>query len=342
VRFPGRECEAGSERHTERAEVAGHVLLRAVGRAPDERRDALGEHHDRHPRQGRTQPSPATEAGRSSPSGHCADEIGDGFGGADTNQAFERGEPLGVVTAGGADREMVVDDSLFLGCGLAIGTGGDEVADGVAVHTASSRRTAGIGSPAATLNVMDHLTKLLLAARDGDRAALERFIAETQANVWRLCRYLGDAQYADDLAQESYERAIASIHRYRADGPARGWLLTIVRRTCVDHTRRAIRRRRLDATLLHDAAAGSPVGTLVSADFSGRVDLDEVLGALDEDRRAAFVLTQVLGLHYDEAADILGCPVGTIRSRVSRARAGLLEMMHDPAGETDSLRQEGA
>ena len=64
--------------------------------------------------------------------------------------------------------------------------------------------------------------------------------------MWRLCRYLGDAQYADDLAQETYERAIGSLHRYRAEGPARGWLLTIARRTCVDHTRRAARRRRLD------------------------------------------------------------------------------------------------
>ena len=74
---------------------------------------------------------------------------------------------------------------------------------------------------------MDHLTGVLIAARDGDRAALERFIAETQGDVWRLCRYLGDAQLADDLAQETYERAIGSIHRYRADGSARGWLLTI-------------------------------------------------------------------------------------------------------------------
>ena len=49
----------------------------------------------------------------------------------------------------------------------------------------------------------DHLTRLLLAARDGDGVALERFIAETQGDVWRLCRYLGDAQQADDLAQES-------------------------------------------------------------------------------------------------------------------------------------------
>lgn len=176
---------------------------------------------------------------------------------------------------------------------------------------------------------MDRLTNLLLAARDGDRDSLDRFIAETQADVWRLCRYLGDAQQADDLAQETYERAISSVHRYRADGPARGWLLTIARRVCVDHTRRATRRRRLDRSVMHNATAGSAGGALVSPDHSGRIDLDDVLADLDADRKGVFVLTQVLGLRYDEAAEVLGIPIGTVRSRVSRARHDLIEMMSD-------------
>ncbi len=163
---------------------------------------------------------------------------------------------------------------------------------------------------------MDHLTNLLIDARNGDRRALERFIAETQADVWRLCRYLGDQRVADDLAQETYERAIGSLHRFRADGSARAWLLTIARRVCADHTRRAIRRRRLDRATFNDATAGGISGDTVAPDRSGRVELDELLGGLDPDRRAAFVLTQVLGMHYDEAASVLGCPVGTIRSRV--------------------------
>jgi RNA polymerase sigma-70 factor, ECF subfamily len=186
---------------------------------------------------------------------------------------------------------------------------------------------------------VDHLTKLLLAARDGDRAALDRFVGETQADVWRLCRYLGDAQHADDLAQETYERAIGSLHRYRADGAARGWLLTIARRTCVDHTRRASRRRRLDDRVRRSTTAGSLEGSITVNDATGRIDLDDLLQRLDDDRRSAFVLTQVLGLHYDEAADVLGCPVGTIRSRVSRARAELVEMMSAPStmGEEEAV-----
>lgn len=178
---------------------------------------------------------------------------------------------------------------------------------------------------------MDHLTRLLVAAQAGDAAALDRFIGETQAEVWSLCRFLGDARDADDLAQEVYERVIKSLPRYRAEGPARGWLLTIARRVCSDHVRRAQRRRRRDRAVLDDAH----VQSAFSADTTLGVDLDELLGRLDEDRRAAFVLTQVLGLYYDEAAEVIGCPVGTVRSRVSRARLDLAGMTGEQTGGTD-------
>ena len=197
-----------------------------------------------------------------------------------------------------------------------------------------------ISSGAGDTGAVDHLTNLLSAARDGDRRALERFVAETQADVWRLCRYLGDARDADDLAQETYERAIGSIHRFRADGSARGWLLTIARRTCVDHTRRATRRRRLERTVLDNATAGSLVGSLISPDGSGSVDLDAVLVQLDDDRRSAFVLTQVLGLHYDEAAEVLDCPIGTVRSRVSRARSDLVALMGESGADEQHWKRQ--
>jgi RNA polymerase sigma-70 factor, ECF subfamily len=169
---------------------------------------------------------------------------------------------------------------------------------------------------------VDHVTQLLLAARDGNHAALERFIAETQRDVWRMCRYLGDPDTADDLAQETYERAIGSLHRYRADGPARHWILTIARRVCVDSTRRRRRGRRLQRRL-----ADEPTMLSMPSEVA---ELDDLLAQLDHDRRAAFVTTQVLGLRYDEAADLLDCPIGTIRSRVARARADLVGFLDEP------------
>jgi len=169
---------------------------------------------------------------------------------------------------------------------------------------------------------VDHLTQLLIAARDGDHSALERFIAETQRDVWKMCRYLGDPDTTDDLAQETFERAIGSLHRYRADGPARHWILTIARRVCVDSTRRRQRVRRLQQRLADQPAAASMP--------SESAELDDLLALLDRDRRAAFVTTQVLGLRYDEAAELLGCPIGTIRSRVARARADLVGFLDEP------------
>jgi RNA polymerase sigma-70 factor (ECF subfamily) len=67
---------------------------------------------------------------------------------------------------------------------------------------------------------------------------------------------------------------------------------------------------------------------MVQADTSGRVDLDALIAALQPERREAFVLTQLLGMSYDEAADVVGCPIGTIRSRVARARADLIALVN--------------
>ena len=174
---------------------------------------------------------------------------------------------------------------------------------------------------------MDHLTTLLLAAQAGDRHALERFVVESQHDVAAVCRYLGDPDTADDLVQETYARALAALHRFRATGPAKHWLLTIARRTCVDAIRRRARRRRLSAALEHHHD-----GDVVVTGVEQRFELDAELLALDADRRAAFVLTQINGLRYEEAADLLGVPIGTIRSRVARAREQLAKAMSDATG----------
>jgi RNA polymerase sigma-70 factor (ECF subfamily) len=184
---------------------------------------------------------------------------------------------------------------------------------------------------------MDTLTRLLLDARDGDRAALERFVAETERDVRQLCRHLGDRDDADDLAQETYRRAVASLHRYRAEGPARHWLLTIARRTCVDAIRSRARRRRTHRALTDQT---DPTDVVAPAAVY-QPEIDELLRELDDDRRAAFVLTQLSGFRYDEAAELLGVPIGTIRSRVARARAQLVALLDDRR-EPDADRRRPA
>jgi RNA polymerase sigma-70 factor (ECF subfamily) len=155
------------------------------------------------------------------------------------------------------------------------------------------------------------------AARDGDPVAAGHLVRATQRDVRRLCAHLASPLDADDLAQETYERALKALPGYRGDAPVRLWLLSIARRTCADALRRRQRRSRLTGRLLRLAPEVVPPAYGSAAE-------DELLDALDANRREAFVLTQLLGLSYADAATACGVPVGTIRSRVARARADLL------------------
>jgi RNA polymerase sigma-70 factor (ECF subfamily) len=120
----------------------------------------------------------------------------------------------------------------------------------------------------------------------------------------------------DDLVQETYLRALQSLPSYEARAPFRVWLLGIARRTCADALRRRSRRGRLLARLqsARVEVVPAPAGTVAGHDLLRR---------LEPDRRAAFVLAQMLGLPYAEAVDVCAVPVGTIRSRVARARDDL-------------------
>lgn len=165
---------------------------------------------------------------------------------------------------------------------------------------------------------MDPLTQLLLDARDGSPAALESFVEQTTGDVWAVCRHLGDPDNAEDLVQDAYARALRSLGSFRGTGSARGWLLSIARRTCIDATRqRSLRRRWRHNGELPEQAY----------EDHDRVGVDELLSQLDLDRREAFVLTQMAGCSYEETAAVLDCPIGTVRSRVARARRELLAVL---------------
>lgn len=168
----------------------------------------------------------------------------------------------------------------------------------------------------------DEATTAALRARRGDAAAAAAFVRSTQADVWRLCVHLGSRDGADDLTQETYARAFASLHRFAGRSSARTWLLTIARRVCADAVRSAVRSRTVEViSESPDELSAARRGV----DPAESVTLGALLDALDDSRREAFVLTQLVGLSYAEAADVCGCPIGTIRSRVARARADLVE-----------------
>nr|WP_254400928.1 sigma-70 family RNA polymerase sigma factor [Streptomyces sp. AC555_RSS877] len=173
----------------------------------------------------------------------------------------------------------------------------------------------------------DSTTAWALAARAGDTEAVEHFVRALHRDVLRYVAHLcADPQAVDDLAQDTFLRALGSLHRFEGRSSARAWLLSIARRAVIDSYRYSAARPRLhDATDWQLAVErAQPCGL---PGFDDGIALADLLAALPDERREAFVLTQLLGLPYEEAAALAGCPVGTVRSRVSRARATLIELL---------------
>jgi len=175
----------------------------------------------------------------------------------------------------------------------------------------------------------DGVRELALRAGAGDTAALAELVRASSRQVWWACASLVDAGAADDLAQETYLRAVRSLPGYRGEADPVRWLLTIARRVCAEEIGRRQRDRRAVARLYADRPA----------DLLGpglRVELADAIDRLAPERRTAFLLTAVAGLSYAEAAVACGCPVGTIRSRVARARGELVAAL-----ETGDEQQTG-
>ena len=165
----------------------------------------------------------------------------------------------------------------------------------------------------------DALTSAALAAAAGDRAALASFIRLAQADVWRMQAHLYGTDLADDLTQETFLRALGALPKFAGRSTAKTWLMSIARRTGIDH----IRAKSARPQVVSDEADS------VSPGFAETVALHGLLRDLPHERREAFVLTQLLGYSYAEAATIADCPIGTIRSRVARAREDLVAATTD-------------
>nr|WP_156096247.1 sigma-70 family RNA polymerase sigma factor [Amycolatopsis jejuensis] len=175
----------------------------------------------------------------------------------------------------------------------------------------------------------ERITVLALAGGRGDRVALEHWVRATQADVWRFLAHRTSPADADDLTQETYLRAFGSLPRFAGRSSSRTWLLSIARRVVVDRIRARSARPRESGTADWQRAAEEQSARTRTAGFEDLIELGLLLDTLDEDRREALVLTQFLGLSYAEVAEVCGCPVGTVRSRVARAREDLLRAQEE-------------
>jgi RNA polymerase sigma-70 factor (ECF subfamily) len=154
---------------------------------------------------------------------------------------------------------------------------------------------------------------------DAVRALVERF----QAEVFGLCvRLLHHRHDAEDVAQEVFLRVFRSLRRWDATRPLRPWVLGIAVNRCKTYLARRPRRPE-PVGYLHETAAGPP------ADDSAELvrELHVALDALRDEYRAAFVLFHEHGRSYEEIAQTLGRPVGTIKTWMHRARHELLDAL---------------
>jgi RNA polymerase sigma-70 factor (ECF subfamily) len=139
----------------------------------------------------------------------------------------------------------------------------------------------------------------------------------------------GNVDRADDLVQETLLRALANIDSFQPGTNMSAWLFTILR----NHFRSEYRKRRREV----EDADGRYAETLKSQpEQYGQVEFREfreALNQLPQDQREALILVGASGFSYEEAANICGCAVGTIKSRVNRARTRLAELMHVNSSE---------
>lgn len=160
--------------------------------------------------------------------------------------------------------------------------------------------------------------------REMDAAALRTQVLEFLPALRAFARSLTrNRTEADDLVQETLLKALSNMDKFDPGTNLRAWLFTILRNTYYTEIRK--RRRENDGM---SALAQQDLNMGPSQEWSATLgSLKEALALLPDDQREALVLVGAAGLSYEEAADVCGCALGTIKSRVNRARAKLLVLM---------------
>jgi RNA polymerase sigma-70 factor (ECF subfamily) len=174
---------------------------------------------------------------------------------------------------------------------------------------------------------------LVDAAAAGSREAFDELVLRYQGSVLNLVRAMtgGDAD-AEDLAQEAFVRAWRSIGAFRSESTFRTWVFGIAINLVRTHRGKRSRLRRLfwspaTTDTSTDPLERASVQDGIEAPFAMREVIDRALATLPDDMRAAVVLRDVQGLEYREIAEALGLPIGTVESRIFRARQRLRPLL---------------
>lgn len=185
-----------------------------------------------------------------------------------------------------------------------------------------------VAVPAA--NPLDPDAERLAASARGDVDAFNAIVAAHQDFLYGLAVWAtGDATLAEDALQDGLFRAYTRAGLYRGEGPVRAWLARVVLNACRD-AQRWHRRRRAEplpvaADTLGASVSGDPHHELLARERARL--LEAALNRLCPDQRIALVLYAVHGLEYEEIVLATSAPIGTVKSRIHRARLALRELM---------------
>ncbi len=173
--------------------------------------------------------------------------------------------------------------------------------------------------------------QLVQRAQRGDLRAFDLLVLKYQTRIAALVsRYVSDTGEVEDVTQEAFVKAYRALGKFRGDSAFYTWLYRIAANAAKNHLVAKGRRPAADATI--EDAEGFDEGGLLSESASPEAlamggELAEVvesaLNALPDELKAALMLREFDGLSYDDIADVLGCPVGTVRSRIFRAREAI-------------------
>lgn len=167
---------------------------------------------------------------------------------------------------------------------------------------------------------------IIRAAARGDQAAFAELVRDYQPMVWRFLRNLvRDPALAEDVMQETFLRVYRRLGGFRFQSKFSTWLLQIARNAGIDALRARGRR---------DAVVAALPDPRPQPDGSAQLEINEAIASLPVRLREAFLLVEVLGLPYRDAAGALGAPEGTVKSRVFHARRQLVTWLEATEGGT--------
>lgn len=173
---------------------------------------------------------------------------------------------------------------------------------------------------------------LVQRVKQGDRAAFDLLVAKYQHKILNLImRYVKDPSEAMDVAQEAFLKAYRAVPAFRGDSAFYTWLYRIAINTAKNHLVAARRRPMSLEIELSDSEGFEPFAALRDIDSPESLALTDEIGevineaveGLPDELRTAILLREIEGMSYEEIAEAMDCPVGTVRSRIFRAREAI-------------------